>query len=126
MTTFDFLPREEPGRPLYPLPPDFLDRLMDEFRRVERRRKTKRASTILAIGLCAIGLTYGYFRSYSPAVRYEIPVAKARPRPAPAKREKVPVLEASPGLVHLCKDVLPAAQKDGAAPCIAQRPPQKP
>jgi len=88
-------------------------------------------------------------------VRYEIPVAKARPRPAPvqvtaplpeppriaevprkpkavpkpkapAKSEKVPVLEASPGLVHLCDDVQPAAQKDGRAPCVSAPDPLEP
>lgn len=82
MTSFDFLPREEPGAPLYQLPADFVDQLMVECHRMQRRRKAKRASAILVLGFCAVGLTYGTFRSYSPAVRYEIPVAARRP-PAP-------------------------------------------
>ena len=71
MRAFDFLPRE----PLYRLPPDFLDGLMDEFRRVERRRKRRRASAILAVGFCLIAATYTTFQLYRPAVHYEIPVA---------------------------------------------------
>jgi len=43
MTSFDFLPREKPGAPLYQLPADFVDNLMNEIHGMERRRKAKRA-----------------------------------------------------------------------------------
>lgn len=96
MTSFDFLPREEPGAPLYQLPADFVDNLMVECHRMQRRRKAKRASAILAIGFCAVGLTYGTFRSYSPAVHYEIPVAARRPVPPQAKTTTIAVATPKP------------------------------
>ena len=151
MTSFDLLPRED----LYELPPDFVDRLMKKIHTMERRRKATRASAMLVIGLCAIGLTYSHFRSYSSAVRYEIPVAKAKPRPVPAQvtapapepriakvppkpkvvvpkpkgapaSEKAPVIEASPELRRLCDDVQRAVQKTDTVPCISGPDPLEP
>ena len=83
MTSFDFLPREEPGRPLYHLPPGFADHVMQEIRMREHRRKAKRVSAILALGFCAIVLAHLTIGSYAPAMHYEIPVARVKPRPVP-------------------------------------------
>jgi len=56
MSLDDFLPREEPWKPLYKLPPGFVDELMEKIHAMERPRKARRNAVILAIaaGVCVI------------------------------------------------------------------------
>lgn len=87
MESPDLLPRNHS----ITMSPDFRPRLLAAVRARRRRRAANRIAVVVMTGACAIGLTWAAVPRVSDPVRYEIPVAKAKPRPVAPAPAVVPI-----------------------------------
>jgi hypothetical protein len=53
--TYEFLPQEEPGKPLVTLPPGFTESVMQRIADYERRQRRRWATAIALTALCLVG-----------------------------------------------------------------------
>ena len=121
--TYEFLPREEPGKPLMRVSPGFADRVMHRFEEYERQQKRRRTITIALTFACLLGGGF-FLRAWliDDGGKAAVPRMQAGPVTPPLKPAPAPDLAAT--VVHPAKlaSAGPSAAGTSAADGRRRRP----
>jgi hypothetical protein len=119
--TYEFLPQEEPGKPLVTLPPGFTESVMQRIADYERRQRRRWTTAIALTALCLVAGAFalsvrrfdnrpaaGFPRTQAGPVT---PVVKPAPAHQPAQQQNAPPQPAPPQ--NAVKHARPAAPQAG-------------
>jgi hypothetical protein len=94
--TYEFLPQEEPGKPLVTLPPGFTESVMQRIADYERRQRRRWTTAIALTALCLVAGAFALsLRRFDNRPAAGFPWTQAGPvtpvvKPAPAQRPAPP------------------------------------